>query len=78
MSTTQVYVVRDSAGEYVRPNGTRTPAGNEAAEFDTPEDARAACDRATDQVLARDAEYSIFTRPGQPRGHYPERKHANQ
>lgn len=63
MST--VYIVRDASGEYIRgrinddgdmvPAG-RTPASNEACEFASSEEARAACDRATDKVLSRDAE----------------------
>ena len=52
----KVYVVRDASGEYVGANGKRTPASNEAAEFETREEAQAACDRATDKVLERDAE----------------------
>lgn len=51
-----VYVVRDASGEYLRGNGTRTPASNEAQEFETREDAAEACERATDRVLSRDAE----------------------
>jgi hypothetical protein len=55
-ATIQVYVVRDASGEYLRANGTRTPAGNEAHEHETREEAEAACERATDRVLSRDAE----------------------
>jgi hypothetical protein len=51
-----VYVVRDASGEYLRGNGTRTPASNEAQEFETQEEAQAACERATDRVLARDVD----------------------
>ncbi len=53
-----VYVVRDASGEYVRDEEgtTRTPASNEAYEFATREEAQAACSRATDNVYARDAE----------------------
>lgn len=56
--TTQVYVVRDATGEYIsgKYDGQRTPASNEAKEFETREEAVAACDRATDKVLSRDAE----------------------
>lgn len=58
MTTTTVYVVRDASGQYVKnDDGTsRTPASNEAHEFDTIEDGKAACTRATDKVLSRDAE----------------------
>jgi hypothetical protein len=52
----QVYVVRDAAGEYLRENGRRTPASNEAKEFETRDEAQAACARATDRVLSREAE----------------------
>lgn len=62
---TTVYVVRDASGEYIRgrvnddgdmvPVG-RTPASNEACEFSTREEAQAACERATDKVLSREAE----------------------
>jgi hypothetical protein len=48
-----VYVVRDASGEYVSVKG-RTPASNEATEFETCEEAEAACDRATDRVLSRE------------------------
>lgn len=55
--TTQVYVVRDASGEYISgKHEGRTPASNEAKEFSTREDAQAACERATDKVLSRDAE----------------------
>ena len=49
---TTVYVVRDAAGEYLRAEGRRTPASNEAAEYETREEAQAACERATDRVIA--------------------------
>lgn len=49
----QVYVVRDASGEYVSVFG-RTPASDQAQEFDSLAEARAACDRATDRVLIRD------------------------
>ena len=55
-TTEQVYVVRDASGEYLAANGNRTPASNEAIEFETSEDAHAACERATDKVLSRAAE----------------------
>jgi hypothetical protein len=51
-----VYVVRDASGEYVGANGKRTAAGNEAREFETREEALAACDRATDKVMSREVE----------------------
>jgi viroplasmin and RNaseH domain-containing protein len=58
------YVVRDASGEYIRakwddaadkvvPSG-RTPASDEAMEFDSLEEAEAACERATDRVLERE------------------------
>lgn len=60
MTTTseKVYVVRDASGEYIsgKYDGQRTPASNEAKEFDTQEEAQAACDRATDKVISRDVE----------------------
>jgi hypothetical protein len=58
MSDDTVYVVRDAGGEYVRDAAgeKRTPASNEAHEFATADEARAACTRATDEVLARDPE----------------------
>lgn len=49
-----VYVVRDEYGDYVRSGGRRTPASDEAAEFETVEEAEAACTRATDRVLERE------------------------
>lgn len=49
-----VYVVRDASGEYLRADGRRTPAGDEAAEFETEDEARGACERATDRVLSRE------------------------
>ncbi len=57
-ATETVYVVRDASGEYVAnpETGKRTPASNEAHEFETREDAAAACSRETDRVLSRDAE----------------------
>jgi hypothetical protein len=51
-----VYVVRDAGGEYIGADGDRTPASDEAAEYETAEQARAACDRATDNVLEREME----------------------
>ena len=53
--TTTVYVVRDAAGEYITAAG-RSPASNEAIEYETREEAEASCTRATDRVLSRDAE----------------------
>jgi len=49
-----VYVIRDASGEYLRPDGSRTPASNEAGEFETSEEAEEACTRSTDRVLKRD------------------------
>lgn len=40
MTETTVYVVRDASGEYVAANG-RTPASDEAREFDTRDEAEA-------------------------------------
>lgn len=53
----QVWVVRDAGGEYLsgKREGQRTPASDEAREFETRAEALAACERATDRVLARDA-----------------------
>ena len=61
----ELYVVRDSSGEYIsgksdrddtadRPN--RTTAADEAREYETREEAQAACRRATDRVLVREVE----------------------
>lgn len=57
-STTIVYVVRDASGEYVsgKHEGQRTPASDEAREYETREEAQAACERATDRVLSREVE----------------------
>ena len=49
------YVVRDASGEYLRADGRRTPASNEAAEYETREEAEAARERATDRVIATEA-----------------------
>ncbi len=46
-----VFVVRDAAGEYLRADGSRTPASDEAHEFATAAEAAAACTRATDKVV---------------------------
>ncbi len=51
----KVYVVRDASGEYIREKG-RTPASNEAKEFETREKAEQACERATDRVIEWQAE----------------------
>ena len=53
-TTEQVYVVRDASGEYLRADGRRTPASNEACEYETHEEAQASCERATDRVLVRE------------------------
>ncbi len=55
-ATETVYVVRDASAEYIRVDGARTPCGDQAAEFDTIEQAREACDRATDRVLSREVD----------------------
>jgi len=53
-----VYVVRDASGEYLsaKHEGERTPASDEAREFNSREEAQAACERATDCVLSREVE----------------------
>jgi hypothetical protein len=51
-----VYVVRDASGEYLRADGKRTPASDQAREFETREYALAACERATDKVFSRTAD----------------------
>jgi len=56
IDTTLVYVVRDASGEYLRADGGRTPASNEAHEYESREEAVAACDRATDRVFEREVE----------------------
>lgn len=60
--TITVYVVRDASGEYVCDGDdglaetNRTPAADLAREFDTREEAGAACTRTTDRVLAREVD----------------------
>lgn len=54
--TTTVYVVRDASGEYISGKGGRTPASDEAREYDSREEAAAACERSTDRVLDREVE----------------------
>ena len=59
MTTTTVYVIRDAAAEYLRENGTWTPASDEAHEYETRDEALAAAvksGRATASVLSREAE----------------------
>jgi phosphatidate phosphatase APP1 len=58
VSNDTVYVVRDGSGEYIRNAETdrRTPASNEAQEFETRGEAETACTRATDRVLSREVE----------------------
>jgi hypothetical protein len=53
-SNDTVYVVRDISGEYIRNAGTdrRTPASDEAQEFETQGEAEA-CTRATDPEHAK-------------------------
>lgn len=46
-----VFVVRDEYGEYLRADGSRTPASDEAHEFATAAEAEAAFTRATDRVV---------------------------
>lgn len=55
MNAEQVYVVRDASGEYLAEKG-RTPASDEALEFESLEEAQSACERATDRVLVREVE----------------------
>ena len=53
---TTTYVVRDASGEYISDlSGQRTPASDEAMEFDSRDEAVSACTRTTDAVLAREA-----------------------
>lgn len=49
----KVFIVKENyaGGEYLRADGRRTPASNEAAEFETREAAETACERATDRVF---------------------------
>ncbi len=58
MSDETVYVVRDAAGEYVRDfeGEKRTPASDEAYQFTDRDEAENARTRATDRVIAWDAE----------------------
>jgi hypothetical protein len=51
-----VYVVRDASGEYLTAKGERRPASDEAAEYESRQEAEAACTRATDRVLSREVE----------------------
>lgn len=54
MLTAQIYVcfVRDAAKEYLRVDGRRTPYVEEAKVFASVVEAKAACSRATDRVVA--------------------------
>jgi hypothetical protein len=58
MTSNMIYVVRDASGEYIRNAGTdrRTPASDQAQEFETQGEAETACTRATDRVLSREVE----------------------
>lgn len=53
----EYYIVRDAGGEYIsgKSEGQRTPASNEAKEFSTQAEAKAACERSTDRVIAMQA-----------------------
>jgi hypothetical protein len=51
-----VYVVLDISGEYLTAEGGRTPASDEAAEYESRQEAEAARTRATDRVLSREVE----------------------
>lgn len=53
-TSTVVYVVRDASGEYIRENGSRTTASNEAMEYDDRDEADSACERSTDRVFSRE------------------------
>lgn len=48
-----VYVVLDISGEYLTVKSGRTPASDEAAEYESRQEAEAACTRTTDRVLSR-------------------------
>lgn len=54
----KIYTVVDGSGEYVRnaAGDKRTPASNDAYEFDSEQAAREACSRATDRVVAETVE----------------------
>ena len=59
MTATTVYVIRDAAAEYLRENGTWTPASDEAHEYESRDEATMAaetCGRATASVVSREAE----------------------
>ena len=49
-----MYSVVDASGEYLKANGTRTPASNEAATWETEAEASKHIDRATDHVVEND------------------------
>lgn len=50
----QPHYVRDAGGEYLAEDGGRTPASDEAKEFDDQEDAEDACERETDLAVIVD------------------------
>ena len=49
-----MYSVVDASGEYLKTNGSRTPASNEAATWETEAEAAKHIDRATDRVVEND------------------------
>lgn len=51
-----VYAVVDAGGDYLTADGGRTPASDEAQEFDSREEAQEACDRGTDRVVSWETE----------------------
>jgi len=51
---TKMYSVVDASGEYLKTNGSRTPASNEAATWETEAEAAKHIDRATDRVVEND------------------------
>jgi hypothetical protein len=53
-----VYVVQDDTADYIDKDGRRTADPGEALEFETPEEAAAAREFITDQVLVREVEES--------------------
>lgn len=56
MVTEKIYVVVDASGEYLTPSGKRSPASNEAREFESRRVAELARERETDRVVQMDAE----------------------
>ena len=50
----KMYSVVDASGEYLTSSGSRTPASNEAATWETEQEAKVACERSTDRVVEND------------------------